>query len=326
MDGPRPDCDGSPKLHHYLLRLLLLAIVWLLPVCAVADGESIWLAASELGGPYAEAAGALRSELSQPASRRLEVRVGAWQDLLATPGKPPQLIVTIGASAYHGVIDEAQRGGVLANVPVLAILIPRASYEALAAKARAPTSAVFLDQPLGRYLDLLRLTMPERKRIGVLLGPESAALAAALAKSAAARSQQLVTARVSGDDDLYSGLRSVLSEADVLLALPDAQVFNAGSLQNILIATYRQRVPLVAFASGYVKAGATLALYSSPTQAAGQAAAAIRAFLAGHTLPPPQPAADFSVATNDRVARSLGLTFGDADAIAEQLRRQEGQR
>jgi putative ABC transport system substrate-binding protein len=306
--------------------LLILAIAWLLPTCAAANDFSIWIAVSELGGPYLEAANALRSGVAQPAPYRIETRLDSWQDLLATPGKSPQLIVTVGAAAYRGVIDEAQHGGVLANVPVLAILIPRMSYESVAPKARAPTSAIFLDQPLGRYLDLLRLAMPDRKRVGVLLGPESSSLAAPLAKAAAARGLQLVTARVSGDEDLYAGLRSVLADAEVLLALPDARVFNAGSLQNILIATYRQRVPLVAFAPGYVKAGATLALYSSPTQAADQAVALVRAVAGGRALPAPQAASDFSIGVNERVARSLGLNFGEAADLGARLRRQEAQR
>jgi putative tryptophan/tyrosine transport system substrate-binding protein len=323
---PRHGCQRRHKLRPHVFRLLALAIAWLLSACASADEASVWLALSELGGPYAEAANALRVDLAQPGPRHVDVRVGSWQDLRETPGKPPQLIVTVGAAAYRGVIEEAQRGGVLAGVPVLAILLPRASYESMAPKARAPTSAIFLDQPLGRYLDLLRLTMPDRRRIGVLLGPDSSSLATTLTRAAAARGMPLVTAKVSGDDDLYSGLRSVLGDAEVLLALPDARVFNAGSLQNILIATYRQRVPLVAFAPGYVRAGATLALYSSPSQVADQAAGVVRAFVGGRPLPAPQAASDFSVAVNDRVARSLGLTFDDSSDLAEQLRRQEAQR
>ena len=305
---------------------MILAIAWLLPTCASADDVSIWLALSELGGPYVEAANALRGQLAQTASHRIDVRVGSWQDLAQTPGKPPQLIVAVGASAYRSAIDEGQRVSALADVPVLALLVPRAYYEAQAPKARVPTSAVFLDQPLGRYLDLVRLALPERRRIGVLLGPESSAQSAPLAKAAAARGVPLVSVKVDGEDDLYAGLRSVLADADVLLALPDARVFNAGSLQNILITTYRQRVPLVAFAPGYVKAGAALALYSSPTQAADQAAAMVRAFLGSHALAAPQLPSDFSVAVNERVARSLGLIIADPDDLAEQLRRIEAQR
>jgi len=304
----------------------LLLLTGLRAGAALADDAGVWLALSENGGPYAEAAHALRDELTTPTARRTEVRLGLWQELLANPGRPPQLIVTIGAAAYRGVIEDAQHGGATANVPVLAILVPRAFYESLAPKARAPTSAVFLDQPLTRFLDLLRLAMPERKRIGVLLGPESAPQSAALAKAAGARGMQLFAAQVGSEDELYPALRNILTDAEVLLALPDSRVFNTGSLQNILITTYRQRVPLVAFAPGYVKAGAALALYSSPTQAADQAAAMVRAFLGSHALAAPQLPSDFSVAVNERVARSLGLIIADPDDLGELLRRQEAPR
>jgi putative tryptophan/tyrosine transport system substrate-binding protein len=293
---------------------------------AAAEEASIWLALSEAGGPYAEAANAMRDELAAMSPRRADIRVGHWQSLLAAPGKPPQLVVTIGAAAYRGVIDDNQRGGSLDGVPVLATLVPRALYEALSAKTRAPTSAVFLDQPVGRFLDLLRMVMPERKHVGVLFGAESAPFAAALAKAASARGLQLSTAHVGGDEELYPALRSVLNDADVLLALPDARVYNTGSLQNILITTYRQRVPVVAFAPGYVRAGATVAVFSSPTQSGVQAAVIVKAFVNGRGLPAPQAAGDFSVAVNDRVARSLGLSIEDASAIADALKRQEGQR
>jgi putative tryptophan/tyrosine transport system substrate-binding protein len=186
---------------------------------------------------------------------------------------------------------------------------------------------VFLDQPVARYLELLRLAMPERKRVGVLFGPESAALAPVLAKEAAARGLRLVTAEVGGDsEEIYPALKTLLGEVDVLLALPDNKVYNASSLQNILITTYRQRVPMVAFSAGYVKAGAAMALHVSPGQAASQAAAVARGSLAGRGLPPPQWAADFSVVVNDRVARSLGVVADDPSATTEALKRKEATR
>lgn len=316
----------SSDLRHHLFRLLLSLLACLLPGTALAEDVGVWIALSESGGPYVEAASALRDDLTASAPRRAEVRVGPWQDMLVASAKPPQLVVTVGAAAFRGLIEDAQRGGALANVPVLAILVPRSFYESLASKARAPTSAIVLDQPLTRYLDLLRLAMPERKRVGVLMGAESAPLFAALTKAAAARGMQLVTAQVGSDEELYPALRNVLTDAEVLLALPDARVFNTGSLQNILITTYRQRVPVVAFAPGYVRAGATLALYCSPTQVASQAAVAVRGFIAGRGLPAPQAAGEFSVAVNDRVARSLGLSVDDSTNLADALRRQEAQR
>jgi putative tryptophan/tyrosine transport system substrate-binding protein len=309
--------------------LLFLLVFWCTLTGAgafAAEDATVWLALSEAGGPYAEAANVIRDELAGMSQRRVDVRVGTWQSLVAPGGKPPQLIVTIGAAAFRGIVEDGHRGGALDGVPVLATLVPRALYESLSAKTRSPISGVFLDQPLSRFLDLLRLAMPERKHIGVLVGAESAPFVAQLTKAAASRGLQLSTVPVASDEDLYPALRSVLNDADVLLALPDARVYNTGSLQNILITTYRQRVPMVAFAPGYVRAGATLALFSSPSQSGVQTANIVKVFLGGRGLPAPQVAGDFSVAVNDRVARSLGLSIDDGAALAEALKRQEGQR
>jgi putative tryptophan/tyrosine transport system substrate-binding protein len=309
-----------------LLILQLAALAWIWSGATYAQESHLWVVLSESGGPYAETAAALRSELSA-LPRGVELRIGSWQDLNGAGARPPQLMVTLGAMALRNAIDNVQREPGLARVPILAALLPRASYDALVPKSRANTSAVFLDQPLGRYLDLLRLAMPERKKIGVLLGPESAALVPALLKAATARGLRLVTAEVSGDsDEIYPALRTVLGEADVLLALPDNQIFNASSLQNILISTYRQRIPMVAFSAGYAKAGAVLALYTAPTQVATQIAAIVKSFVAGRGLPPPQLAAEFSVVANQRVARSLGVLTDDAVALTEALKHQEAGR
>lgn len=322
---PSPPCGWSSKLarHRSLFLVCLLALAWLLPGLARAADPLVWVALSDSGGAYAEAAASLREELGAAASR-IELRVAPWQELLGAAARPPQLVVTLGAAAFRAMVENAQGEAGMARVPILAALLPRTSYEALAPKSRITTSAVFLDQPVGRYIELLRLTMPERKKVGVLLGPESSALAPALTKAARARGLQLVSAPVSDEhEDLYPALRTVLAEAEVLLALPDTRIFNAGSLQNILITTYRQRVPLVAFSAAYVKAGAALALYASPAQVASQAAAMVRSFLAGRGLPAPQAAGEFSVAMNERVARSLGIAADDPSAVADTLRRQE---
>lgn len=315
-------CKGSTKLRHWLLRILLWLFAILLPPVVAAQEASVWIVLSEAGGAYAEAGNALRGELAE---RKIDARLGIWPDFAGNATRP-QLIVTVGTTAFRAIAEDAPRGSAVAAVPVLATFLPRALYETLSPKLRGPSSAIWLDQPLSRFLDLIRLTMPDRRQIGVLLGPESAPLASQLAKAAGARGLQLVTAQVAAEPELYPALRSVLNEADVLLALPDARVFNTGTLQNILITTYRQRVPVVAFAPGYVRAGATLALFASPEQVANQAANIARAVLNGRPMPAPQAATDFSLVVNDRVARSLGLGVDSTTDVAEAIRRQEGQR
>lgn len=125
---------------------------------------------------------------------------------------------------------------------------------------------------------------------------------------------------VTAPETLFPALKGVLETADVILSIPDPTVYHAGSLQNILLTTYRARVPLVAFSPAYVKAGAILAVYSTPAQVARQAAAMVRNWLASGSLPPVQMPAEFAVVANPKVAASLGIGLDDANEIAEDLR------
>lgn len=298
-----------------------MALLAGLPGLALGDASVVWLALSEKGGAYAEAEGVLLGSLA-PSAARVDLKSAPWQDFAGSAGKPPALIVTLGALAFRGMLDKMQKDPGLTHVPILAALLPRKSYEALAPRAPLQSTAIFLDQPTERYLDLIRLAMPERRRIAVLLGPDSQSLRPALLSAAAARGMKLTLAQVDSDD-LYPVLSAVLEDSDVLLALPDSRVYNPHTLQNILITSYRRRMPTVSYSAASVKAGATLALFTSPTQAAQQTAAAIRSFVSSRTLPPPRPAADYSVALNAQVTHSLDLALEDAEHLSAALRKKE---
>jgi ABC-type uncharacterized transport system substrate-binding protein len=73
-----------------------------------------------------------------------------------------------------------------------------------------------------------------------------------------------------------------------------------------------------------VKAGALLALYSTPTQVGQQAGEAARQALATGSLPPPAAPRHFRVSTNPYVARSLGIVLDEPGTLRERLERTEG--
>lgn len=79
---------------------------------------------------------------------------------------------------------------------------------------------------------------------------------------------------------------------------------------------------MMAFSPAYVRAGALLAVYSTPTQIGQQAGALARGVLLGQPLGVPQYPLQFEISVNEHVARSLGLKL-DADQLAERLRRLE---
>lgn len=304
------------------LRALLL-VLWLGCCSVVADATSIVIVTSERSPAHVEALQVLVDDLERAGVARsdtLQLSVAEWASAVPLS---PRLFITLGAEAAAALAKKEQRA------PVLCSLLPRSSFErVLLQNARQPSahfSALYLDQPLARQLDLIALALPAARRVGVVWGLESQTQIGALRALAQARGLELVDAGAARDELLYPALKRVLADADLLLALPDPHVYNSNTIQNILLSSFRSGVPLAAFSPAYVRAGALLALYETPAQVGQQTAVIARGVLQGKPLPAvPLYAREFSVAVNEHVARSLGLSL-NADALREQLRRREVQ-
>lgn len=296
------------------LVLLLLLLTGLVGVVR-ANEPAVLIVSSERSAAYLEAGGALQAELG-----RREVPQLTVDELPSYRGPAPRLYVTLGTEACAQLV----RGPVVA--PVLCALLPRASFERVlresGRRAGASLSALYLNQPVGRQLDLVRLALPQGRRVGVLWGPESMTSESQLEAAAQTRSLRVVGAMPKPDEPLYGSLKKILDESDVLLALADPQIYNSSSIQNILLASFRAQVPMVAFSPAYVRAGALMAVHSTPAQIGQQAGALVRGVLQGQPLGVPQYPLQFEVSVNEHVARSLGLRL-DATSLAERLRRLE---
>lgn len=304
-------------MHLTIARFLL---IWLCSVACLGSAHAASLAVvlSERSSGYQDVAKVIAQELERTGISGNEViqfTAAEWTGLDAN-ASTPKLIVTLGAEALKQVLS---REG---HVPVVAALVPRSGYERIVRESSrrglANVTAIFLDQPSGRRVDLVRLILPEAKRVGVLWGPESVALQASMGQSLQSRGFTMVGSVVTSPAGLFNGLKSVLDEADVLLAVADPQVYSSSTIANILLATYRARIPVMAFSPAYVKAGALIAIYSTPNQIGAQAAGLARLFLQGSALPAPQYPNDFEISVNDHVARSLGLNL-DARILTEKL-------
>jgi len=292
--------------------LLLTTLTWR-PALG-ADTAAIVL--SEQGGAYAEVADALRGELGAGAEL-VEVTPRNPDALLRTQAR---IVVAVGTQVCRRLAESE------VAVPMLCVLLPSAAFEHIAQSAPPKgksITALLLDQPASRQMALLRLALPHRRDVAVLLGPDSSFMNSPLAASAARHGLKLTSAQIRVPDELSATLQRVLSDADVLLAVPDSAVFNSGTTQNILRTTFQRGVPLVAFSPAYVKAGALLALYTTPAQVGRQAGRTLRDFFAGRALPRTQSPSEFEVSANRHVARSLGIELEDEAVLTERLRKLE---
>lgn len=297
------------------LALLLLAWVW--PCQGFAAPKQVVVLLSDGTAPYQEAMRAIREGL--------ERELGAGQLMLRTamadePGlavPPDALVITLGAKAAHS----AQR----MEQPLLAGLLARQSYDKIfgaeSAAQRRQLSGIYLDQPLNRHVQLVRAIQPRAHAVGTLFGPSLLALQPELASSASSGGLHLTGIALNSSADLFPTLQSLLSNVDVLLLLPDPWVVNRNSVQNLMLTTYRQRVPVLAYSQNLVDAGALAAVFSTPQQIGLQISETIQRMLPGKgwDLPPPAYPKYFSIKTNTNVARSLGISVPSEATLIQRM-------
>jgi ABC-type uncharacterized transport system substrate-binding protein len=261
---------------------------------------------SERGGAYQAFGDALREEFK---SHPVILSVGEFEDAAVDA----DLNIAVGMRAANALVPLKK--------PVLNVFVPKASYDRLAKSANARNSAaIYLDQPQERQLGLLVVALPRVKHVGILYTTPPPGLPS-LRQFAIERHLVLHEKVVGPEHDLVDALDGVLEESEALLVLPDTDVYNAGTIRNILLTSYRKQVPLVGISPAYVKAGALCAIYSTPSQIAVQTADAIRQFAATAKLPPSQYPREFEVSVNMQVARSLDLPIKDAETLRDEIRR-----
>lgn len=312
----------AQRLRGVLIGLALCLMGW--QALAQAPGVRVGIVSSQASAPYMDAAQALIGRLVGQGVPRTSIQLLTLDDLATLPSAKQTTVrvwVALGTEASTALARARL------PVPVLSALIPRHGFERVlqetGQKNSARFTAIYLDQPLQRQLALIRLALPQASRVGVLLGPDSWSRAPALRASASANGLSLRVARVDDDASLFAALQSVLDDSDVLLAQADPLVFNSQSIQNILRTSIQAKVPLVAFSPAYVRAGALLAVYSTPAQAGAQAAHGVLEVLAMRSLPErAQEPDDFEISVNEQVARVFALTL-DARALRLELKRQE---
>lgn len=305
----------------FLRRSLLFFVLFF---CAVGPSRAaewaVVIVSSERSAAYQEAADAVLGELARGGVARRDVHQMTAAEWSVAEVQGARLFIALGGEAA-GILARSD-----VKAPVLCTLLPRASFERVlrdsGRRASGQFTALYLNQPLTRQLDLARLALPQARRVGVLLGSESVAQQPQLEDVAVARNLKLVSARVRPQEPVFNDLKKILDEVDVLLALADPQIYNSSSIQNILLTSFRAQVPMLAFSPAYVRAGALLAVYSTPAQIGQQAGAMARGFFQGRPLGLPQYPQDFSISVNEHVARSLGLSL-EPQALAERLRRLE---
>lgn len=119
--------------------------------------------------------------------------------------------------------------------------------------------------------------------------------------------KNLYFSEISPYNKIITATRNIIKTADILLALPNKNIFNRHSLKGILLTTYQNRTPMISYSPAHVKAGAVAAIYASTENLGQHLSETIKHLLDGKQVTTQQYAKYYSSKINQKVAQSLRL-------------------
>lgn len=284
------------------LTVLWACLMWL-PSIHPASAAHLAVVLGDDSAPYQEVYDAIRASTdgAHTISR-------TYAETVTEAALNARLIVTVGVRAAESV---ANVGG---KSPVLAVLIPKGWYlktgrPLLTGNVRRAVSALYLDQPYARQASLIHWAFPDAKRVGVLVSAEQAQVHEEIGAALRSRGLTLISEVLDPQQKLIEPLERLFSQSDLMLGVPDAEVFNRTTVQSVLLTSYRYHDPVVGYSRSLTRAGALVSLYSTPTQIGRQVGELVLKQFESAYSPLPSPAYPryFSVSVNQQVARSLGF-------------------
>lgn len=217
-----------------------------------------------------------------------------------------------------------------ANTTILMALIPKETYVKLSNTGDIQClvkncRVLYLDQPVRRQLTLLKLAFPDANRIAVIGSSDSDQLLNEFTRAATKLDLIVNTIKVSDNESALSAINQGLSDSDVLLAIPDPVVYNRNTARTILLSTFYRHIPLFAYSRSFVRAGATLAIYSTPEDIARH----VTEILAKNKNMAPVKQnlypKYYTIDVNQRAADALGIVLPDIQMLRQRLKAYEKQ-
>lgn len=289
-----------------MLRIVPFFLVLLFAFAAPARGGGIALVLSDPGSTYADFTSTLEESLS---GTTWSISAKHQADTIPPLAGKADIVVTVGSEALRKILGRSD------NPPILATLLPRQSYEKILADFRRPgrISAIYLDQPPARQAAFIHHLLPRQKRAGLLLSNETRNVPGQYRQAFSNVGLTLDSEDVDTENSLLPALNSLLPRVNLLIAVPDSNIYHRNNIKPILITAFRYQRPVIGYSPAFVNSGALAAIHSTPAQIARQSAETIVAH--GTSLPAPSYPSQFSIAINSNVAQSLGLSIADEATI-----------
>ena len=183
---------------------------------------------------------------------------------------------------------------------------------------------LYMTQDYCRQIRFIRKLNSQWKIISILNSREKPIDSREIQQCANEHNIKTYIVSTSGGDNITKKIKHALHHSDVLLALPDSNIYNSRTVKNILLTSYRYRKPVIAFSKNFVNAGALAAIYSDTEKIAVSASKLIEQYFYSATPIEQINYPDtFDISINKQVFRALDIAIPDIEAIKINLQQVE---
>jgi putative ABC transport system substrate-binding protein len=232
-----------------------------LTVPACAEAKTVVTISSKKINPYEEALAGFKEELKK---REPDV-VFKDYDLKAIGDKEDDFFKTLKETMSDLIFTLGTESTLFAQqkikgLPLLFSMVLNPRQSGIVASSADPDgylTGVSLDIPPELQFVKLKEMLPKASRVGIIYNAkEIKEIKAVLDRMGLT----MVAKPVRSEADVPQALNEIVGSVDCVWAQADSLIYNAQSSQYILLTLLRNKIPLMAFSSQYVKAGALFAL------------------------------------------------------------------
>src|SRR5262245_49224067 len=220
----------------------------------------------------------------------------------------PDLIFAVGIWALQVVASRPS------SIPVVYAMVLNPP-SVLGADTKNVTGAS-MNIPVEQPIRLFKQLGSQVKRIGVIFNKNRTGYLVRQAQAAAKEEGlELVTREVTSPKEVVAALESMQDSIDALWIVPDETTLSQAVVQQMLLFSYRKRIPLLGLSDRHAQMGAVFALsFASGEDIGRQAAELAQAVLAGGKASgvPYTNARKVALSVNLKAAQKLGLEIPQA--------------
>ena len=298
---------------RYFSRMHIIAgligiCAWLWSPLSIAEKTSQILIISNANDePYRETVAGFKSQIAASAKPIItELTLAQIQNAAGNEIErlKPDVIFTMGSESLKWASEKT------AQIPIVATMVLKEE----AFKGAVNITGVSLSYTLQTQIQWLKKFFPQQSAVAVLYNP---AENAGTVKAAKDISQQaglkLVAIPVETPKELPYALEQLATNIELLLAIPDETVMSVNTAKEVLLASFRNKVPLIGLSDNWVKSGAFYALSWDYSDLGKQSAMMVQKILNGApvTAVPPEYPRKVTYTVNAKIAEHMNMDISD---------------